>query len=389
VSVGCASWADPLPAAAVLIASSVQSPADRNHALLRPRPWQSASRYTDANGAYHREKAGTKSRAIKLYHRRKGEALEGKLPEFRKRVVPYAELVDDAIKYVQDEYARPADDVARLKVIKDWFAGKGAEAVTSADIKAKLKEATTEKHWSVSTVNHHHNLISLTYRLAMEVGKVKQSPIHMKVHKEREDNSRVRFLSADEEKRLRAALRSKPEWASHEPEVDLALNTGLRRTDMYVRLTWESVDLVSRVATIPHSKNGDPVHVPLNDTAMAALAVFRSRADGPSGRVVRNIEGQPVHTTGHWFRAAVRKARIPNFRWHDLRHCFASRLRQAGTTLATITDLLGHRQLVMTRRYSHLAISDLHKEVSRLVEPTDTRIAPTPVPEPTPARYLN
>ena len=92
--------------------------------------------------------------------------------------------------------------------------------------------------------------------------------------------------------------------------------------------------------------------------------------------MVRNAEGQPVHTNGHWFRPAVRAAGIKDFRWHDLRHTYASRLRQTGTPLANIAELLGHKGLSMTRRYAHLSISNLHEAVSRIAN--STTVAPEP-----------
>ena len=348
-------------------------------------------RYTDANGKYRRELAGTKSRAIRLYQLRKGERLEGKLPELRKRTVPFAELVDAAAGYVEREYARPADDLARLKVIKGWFPGS-ATRITPGQIRLALEKAAEEKNWSESTTNHHHNLICLAYRLAIENEKLKESPIHGKVRKRREDNSRVKFLTPDQEKKLREVLESKPEWREHEPELTLALHTGLRRRNMYRDLVWENVDLQGRVAKIPRtnnrkrlSKNGDPIDVPLNDTALGALRIFRSRGDG-TGRVVRNLAGETLNVNAHWFPSAVRAAGIKDFRWHDLRHTFASRLRQKGVPLGNIAELLGHKGLAMTRRYAHLAISNLHEAVSRI---NSTTVAPEPISTPSELRYVN
>jgi hypothetical protein len=138
-----------------------------------------------------------------------------------------------------------------------------------------------------------------------------------------EDISRVRFLTGEEEKRLRATIRSKPEWAEHMPELDLALQTGLGRTDMYQRLVWENVNLSLRVATVPRSEKDAPVRVPLNDDAMRALEVFRSRGDG-TGRVVRNAAGKTLNANAHWFPDAMRSAQIKDFRWHNCRHAYAS-----------------------------------------------------------------
>jgi integrase len=344
-------------------------------------------RFKDSEGIYRREKVGSKSAAIKVYHKRKTQALEGvKLPTLRKRIIPFGELVDDAVTYVEGKYARPADDVARLKVIREWFHGRGAENITSAEIRAALTKATEENKWSASTVNHHHNMISLCYRLAIESGKVRESPIHRKVRKQEENNKRVRYLSDDEEKRLRDAIRSKPEWAEHEPELDLALNTGLRRGSMYIELVWENVDLAARTLTIPQTKNGESITLPLNQNALCALAIFQSRGDR-TGRVVRNLAGETLNVNAHWFPDAVRAAKIRPFRWHDCRHHFASKLRQAGVPLGHIAELLGHKGLAMTRRYAHLSISNLHEAVSRITN--STTVAPEPVVEAPEVSYVH
>jgi transposase-like protein len=151
------------------------------------------------------------------------------------------------------------------------------------------------------------------------------------------------------------------------------------------RLAWENVDLSLRVATIPRSKNDEPVHIPLNSSAMYALAAFRARGDG-SGRVVRNAAGKTLSVNAHWFPEILRAANIANLRWHDLRHSFASRLRQSGAPLGHIAELMGHKGLSMTRRYAHLSIANLHVAVSRIS--TDTPIAPEPIAQTRTVSYL-
>lgn len=123
--------------------------------------------------------------------------------------------------------------------------------------------------------------------------------------------------------------------------------------------------------------NGDPIHIPLNAAAMKALMVFHSRGDG-TGRVVRNAAGEPLNYPTHWFVPAVRAAKIRDYKWHDNRHTYASRLRQTGTPLGNIAELLGHKGLAITRRYAHLSISNLHDAVARIATPTDTPVAPEP-----------
>jgi integrase len=189
-----------------------------------------------------------------------------------------------------------------------------------------------------------------------------------------------------EEKKLRDAIRSRSEWAEHEVEFDFALHTGLRRSSMYVDLVWENVNLAARTLTIPRTKNGESITLPLNSDAMRVLSIFQSRGDG-TGRVVRNTAGETLSVNAHWFVPAVREAGISNFRWHDLRHCFASRLRQAGVPLGNIAELLGHKGLAMTLRYSHLEISNLHAAVALISN--STSIAPSLATQPAKIAYVN
>jgi integrase len=148
---------------------------------------------------------------------------------------------------------------------------------------------------------------------------------------------------------------------------------------MYQGLCWENIDIAGRTALIPKTKNGESLVVPLNDDAVRALEIFRGRGDG-TGRVVRNVAGQPLSYNSDWFVPAVRAAKIKDFRWHDCRHTYASRLRQAGIALETIAELLGHSKktgLAMTMRYAHLSISNLHDAVARIANSTTVAPAPT------------
>lgn len=209
--------------------------------------------------------------------------------------------------------------------------------------------------------------MSLSYRLGILNRKVTTNPTRSVTHR-REDNNRVRFLTEDEEKKLRKIVQAK--WPSHIPEFDLAINTGLRKGSQY-GLTWDMVDWKSRMLNISRTKNDEAVHVPLNDAALAALKTVFERGDG-CGRIFRSSKtGEALENARHWFDDAVVESNLKNFHWHDLRHTFASRLRMKGAPLEDIADLLGHKSLTMTRRYAHLGPNRLHEVVS-LLKTTDT-----------------
>ncbi len=211
--------------------------------------------------------------------------------------------------------------------------------------------------------------MSLAYRLGRRNQKVEVNPVCDVPH-HREDNSRVRCLSADQEKALRAAIRDG--YSVHELERDFALNTGLRQGSQY-QLTWEMVDWEARVLHIPRTKNGEPIHLPLNDSAIMVLRRLKESARS-TGRVFISQETRKsLNCPKHWFTDAVRLAGINDFHWHDLRHTFAARLRQKGVALEDIADLPGHKTLAMTKRYAHISMGHLHDAVRQLPS-TDTTI---------------
>jgi len=165
------------------------------------------------------------------------------------------------------------------------------------------------------------------------------------------------------------------------PELDLALNTGLRLSEMY-GLTWENVNVSRKVLTIPRSKNGEARHVPLNATAVTVLLELLKRGDG-TGRVIRNAKGLPLSDPRYWFEPSLRAAEIRDFSWHCLRHTFASRLVMSGVDLRTVQELLGHKSIAMTVRYSHLSPTHTLAAVERLAGPTpdapsDTKTSTSP-----------
>ena len=325
-------------------------------------------RYFDQFGKKRREKAGSKSVAIKLYGKRKQQVLEGKkLPElFRKPSVNFTQLVDDALAYSKRNKRSYKTDVPRFASLKEWFGAHPAEELTPREIENKLTKAAEKEKWAPSTFNHYRSLMSLSYRLGILNRRVTSNPARSVTHR-REDNNRVRFLTEEDEKNPRKVVRDK--WLAHLPELDLAINTGLRKGSQY-GLTWDMVDWKSRELHIPRTKNEEPLHVPLNNAAISALkAVFES-GDG-KGRVFTSAKtGEPLENGRHWFDDAVVEAKLKNSHWHDLRHTFASRLRTKGAALEDIADLLGHKSLTMTRRYAHLGPNKLHAVVS-LLGPSD------------------
>jgi len=299
---------------------------------------------------------------ITLYHKRKTEALEGKkLPEkLRRAAVSFATIAKDALAYSKSHNAGTSYrcDAGRMEVVLAWFREYPAESITAQDIERQFQK----QEWAPATANRYRALLSLTYRLAIRNGKAKENPARLVPHR-LEDNARIHFLSADEEARLRGAIETKcPERM---PEFDLALNTGLRVSEQY-GLLWEDVSLPLRMLTIPRSKNGAMRYVPLNQGAVKALENLRKQY--PVSKVVCG----GAREARRWFEPVLKDAKVAYFSWHCLRHTFASRLVMAGVDIRTVQELLGHKTIGMTVRYSHLAPKHTLAAVERLDAPKET-----------------
>jgi integrase len=323
-------------------------------------------RYVDAAGVERREKAGTKSSAIQLYRKRKQQALEGKkLPEkLRSKTVIFNELLDDAIEYCEDQSVAGAEGrySCRVELIRSGLGSSGVDTITPQQISRWLNKTRRDHDWRPATANRYKALISLAFRLGIENGKCQQNPARM-VRRLRENNERIRFLSKDEEKRLRAAIET--DHPERMVELDIVLHTGMRKGEQY-GLNWEDVDLVARRITLRQTKNGSVRHIPLNQTALRAFQALWDKST-KKGRVFISADGvDPLLNPRYWWDAVIEKAHLADFHWHDLRHTFASRCIMAGVDLRTLQQLLGHKTLQMVVRYTHLSQSHELAAVEKL-----------------------
>jgi integrase len=152
------------------------------------------------------------------------------------------------------------------------------------------------------------------------------------------------------------------------PAVALSLHTGLRRGEL-LGLTWQCVDLGGRRITIQAdtSKSQSSRHVPLNRKATDVLERWWKQHGRPCrGFVFQSSDGGALSDLKKAWKGLLRKAGIVSFRWHDMRHDFASQLVMSGVDLNTVRELLGHSDLKMTLRYAHLAPRITAEAVARL-----------------------
>lgn len=176
---------------------------------------------------------------------------------------------------------------------------------------------------------------------------IEKNPV-ARVSMEEENNKRDRWLTSEEEERL---LEVCPLWLRE--FVTFGLNTGMRLGEI-ISLEWKGVDLFRKTVMILKSKNKEPRTIPINETAFEMLK-SKAKVKSISGLIFHSPTHTKVHITSvdHAFKNAVKRAKIEDFHFHDLRHTFATRLVQLGKDLYKVQRLLGHKNPSMTQRYAH------------------------------------
>jgi integrase len=144
----------------------------------------------------------------------------------------------------------------------------------------------------------------------------------------------------------------------------LAITTGGRKGEL-IGLEWSDINFDRKLAYIKTTKNGEPKVLPLTDEVITELSKFKEQKP----MLLFNSEivtDKPFCFTKAW-KKALTQAEITNFRFHDLRHTCASYLAQSGASLLEIADVLGHKQIQMTKRYAHLCIDHKQKLINKVM----------------------
>ena len=198
------------------------------------------------------------------------------------------------------------------------------------------------------TINRELAFLKNMFNVAIQWGKATENPM-LKVEMYREDNSRTRYLTEEEEERLLA------ECKPHIYRVVLAaIHTGLRCSEL-LSLKWNNINFEHRLVTVEagYSKNGEARSVSMSLRLTETLEEVR--ISDPNAPVFLNSLGEPNRDVKRSFNSAVKRDGIEDFVFHDLRYTFASRLVMSGVDLATVKELMGHKNISMTMRYAHLS----------------------------------
>ncbi len=272
------------------------------------------------------------------------------------------------------------------------FGKKKLNEITSWNIEKwrskKLKEGAKP-----TTVNRNFNPLKAALNKAVDWGFIDENPLTKVKQLKIDKMPLVRYLTDDEEMRLRNALDlreekmraerlSANEWRADrghnlmpelngfadylKPMILLSINTGLRRGEIF-NLKWQDINFDKAMLTVigQSAKSGQTRHVPLNDEVLSILKLWQEVDN--SNELVFHNKGERFDNVNNSWKKVLKDANITNFRWHDMRHHFASRLVMAGVDLNTVRELLGHSDTKMTLRYAHLAPAVKAAAVQKLV----------------------
>lgn len=325
--------------------------------------WKRANIYyvklTAPDGTRIRRSAGTSDRkkAEEYHDRLKAELWD--LARLKRK--PRHSWDEAALRWLKEMAHKKSyrDDVSRIRWFTRHLRGKMLDQVSRDMIDGIISRQLARR--SDRTKDLYVALIRAIFRKAMREWEWLEHIPAFKTYS-RGDKVRVRHLTHDQAKALLERL------PAHQAEVvRFALATGLRQGNI-LDLTWDRVDMTRRIATIGHgdTKNGEALGVPLNDVALAVLA----RQRGRHATHVFTFRGRPLRNANNrTWRAALKACGIEDFRWHDLRHTWASWLRQNDVPTWVLQELGGWKSESMVRRYAHMSVKHLAPYADRLTFP--------------------
>ncbi len=241
----------------------------------------------------------------------------------------------------------------RLGYWVDVLGKREINEITKREVISALKQLPDDL--TNATINRYKAAVSTVFSYACREYDLPENPVRH-IRSLPEPRGIIRFLSDDERSRLFEAVR-RAGWDKLYLLVLLAITTGARKGEL-LSLKWCDIDFDRQTAFVETTKNGQAKVLPLTDSVVVELSKFVQSGNS----LIFNSEitmDSPFCFYKQWKKALL-SADIENFRFHDLRHTTASYLAQSGATLLEIADVLGHKQIQMTKRYAHLCVD--HKQ---------------------------
>jgi integrase len=280
----------------------------------------------------------SKQMAERAYAKTLTEIIEGRY--FEVNLAKQIRFEEMAIKYLEEH--RHSRDEHTVKKLHGFFKGMTLYEITTKKV-AEYRKLRVEVA-KPATVYQELALLRRMFNVAIREWEwLRDNPVSRLSFSVGTRNARDRWLTPEEEKKLLEKA-TNPHWLR--PLLVTALHTGLRKGEL-LALTWKDIDFAANILRVERSKNGEKRALPLSRTVQSVLKGIKVRS--MTGRVFP-ISVRSLRVA---FEAALEKAEIENFHFHDLRHSFATRLVQNGVDLYKVKELLGHKSVSMTMRYAH------------------------------------
>jgi len=346
-----------------------------NHIKIRENDFY--IEYYHAGKKYREQIGSSKSLAETVLQKRKVQMAEGKFLEKKKEAqIKFEAFADEYFELhckVNNKKSFDTADKHNIKVLKAFFPGLYLHEITPHKVQTfKSERAKTfytrqdgsTKTITPATVNRQLTCLKSIFNKAIAWGKFTGSNPVKGVKLFKENNARLRFLEKEEITKLLANCSP-----AIKPIVIVASNTGMRKGEI-MGLKWRDLDFKRGIIHLYNTKNGEKREIPMNEPAIDTLIGVRKHPASEWVFVKEN--GEPYGDFKKSFFTACNKSGIKNFRFHDLRHTFASHLVMNGVDLNTVRELLGHKSLTMTLRYSHLSPNFKKQAVATLSKRIDT-----------------
>jgi len=264
--------------------------------------------------------------------------------------------------YLSNEYLGTKPQMQRSR-LRHWLNHMGEMPINDIgkdDITSGLDKLP--KELSNATINKYKKLASVVFNYGIRELSLTENPTRY-IRSLPEKKGRTRYLSDNERKRLFRACRTS-KWKMLYLLVLMAITTGARRGELQ-SLRWNDIDFDKQSAYVNNTKNGEAKVLPLTIDVTNELQVFNQND-------CSLIFGSKINPSKPYvfykpWKRAVEEAELDDFRFHDLRHTTASYLAQNGATLLEIADVLGHKQIEVTKRYAHLCIEHKSSLINRVM----------------------
>ena len=303
-----------------------------------------------ANGRRVREIVGPNKRLADLaLQKKRVEVAEGRFLDIRKN--EKIKFEDFSAEYLElhskvNNKSWKKSDWTNINMLNKFFGGRYLYEITTRDVeKFKFKRLKIDKI-SHGRLNRNLACLKSIFNKAIKWGKAEHNPVKG-VTMLKENNMRVRYLEKEEIARLLSNCSGYIKSI-----VIVALNTGMRKGEI-LGLKWQDIDFRRDIIYLLDTKNKENREVPMNEMAKDALLKTKRRGNSPY--VFGSENGKRFRDVRKSFFTALNKSGIINFVFHSLRHTFASHLVMSGVDLNTVRELLGHKSIRMTLRYSHLS----------------------------------